>query len=227
MINQITILISDDHAIVRAALRVLLEAPGDIVVVGEATNGQQAVEEAKRLRPRVVLMDLAMPRLNGIEAARQIINEVPFTNVLALSAYSDDQHVRQAIEAGITGYLVKDTSSDDLLRAVREVGQGNSFISPSICHRLLAKWRTTLLNNAPGHTDAIPLTVRQSEVLQLIAEGYMSKEMAPMLSLQLKTVEKHRQSLMNKLNIHTISSLTRYAVSTGIIDVGPVPTMAR
>jgi len=199
--NKITVLISDDHTIVRAALRVLLETAEDIVVVGEATNGQQAVEETKRLRPRVALLDLAMPLLNGVEAARQIVSEVPSTKVLMLSGYTDDQHVRQAMQAGATGYLVKHTGSQDLLRAVREVAQGNAFISPSICQRLMTSWRATL-NGDEAHANGIELTSRQSQVLQLVAEGYMTKQIAPMLSLSLKTVEKHRQSLMQKLDLH-------------------------
>jgi len=224
--NKITTLISDDHSIVRAGLRILLEADGDIVVVGEATNGQQAVQEAKRLRPRVVLLDLAMPLLNGIEAARQIIRDVPSTRVLVLSAYSDDQHVWQAIQAGVTGYVLKHTAADDLLRAVRETAKGNAFVSPSICQRLLTRWRATQLNADQIRKEpAALLSRRQSEVLQLIAEGYMSKQIAPMLSISLKTVEKHRQSLMQRLELRNIAALTRYAIDSGIIESGLVPNM--
>src|ERR1041385_793947 len=151
--NKISIVISDDHTIVRDALRILLEQEGDIIVVGEAANGQQAVEETKRLCPQVVLLDLAMPMLNGIEAARQIISEVPSTKVMVLSTYRDDLHVRQAIQAGVTSYLVKETASDDLVRAVRETAQGNAFISPCICQRLLSNWRQKLLNHEQANND--------------------------------------------------------------------------
>jgi DNA-binding NarL/FixJ family response regulator len=223
--NKITILISDDHTIVRAGLRLLLEAEGDILVVGEATNGQEAVQETKRLRPNVALLDLAMPLLNGLEATRQIIKERPLTKVLVLSAYTDDQHVRQAVQAGASGYLVKKSAADDLLRAVREIAQGNAFFSPSICQRLLAQWRATFLNPGQANKDPNLLTRRQSEVLQLIAEGYVSKEIAAVLSLSIKTVEKHRKGLKNKLAIHSIASLTRYAISSGIIESGQGPNL--
>jgi DNA-binding NarL/FixJ family response regulator len=223
--NKITILISDDHTIVRAGLRLLLEAEGDILVVGEATNGQQAVQETKRLRPQVALLDLAMPLLNGVEAARQIIREVPGTKVLVLSAYNDDQHVRQAVQAGVTGYLVKETAADDLLLAVREAAQGNAFFSPSIGQRLLAQWRGRFLNPGQAKADALNLTSRQAEVFQLIAEGYLTKQIAAVLSLTIKTVEKHRESLMNKLDIHNIANLTRYAIASGIIESGAGPNL--
>jgi DNA-binding NarL/FixJ family response regulator len=225
--NKITILISDDHAIVRAGLRLLLEADGDILVVGEATNGHEAVREAKRLRPNVVLLDLAMPLLNGLQAARQIIKEVPRTEVLVLSAYSDDLHVRPAVQAGVTGYLVKETAGNDLLQAVREACRGNAFFSPSISKHLLPQRRGTFLNVGPAKPDANSLTRRQAEVFQLIAEGYMTKQIATVLSLSVKTVEKHRQRLMDTLDIHDIATLTRYAVSSGIIESGPGPQSSR
>src|SRR6185503_19892050 len=146
----------------------------------------------------VALLDLAMPLLNGVEATRQIVSEVPTTKVLMLSGYTDDAHVRQAVQAGATGYLVKQTGSQDLLRAVREVAQGNAFSSPSICQGLMTTWRA-MLNGEETFSNGNPLTARQSQVLQLVAEGYMSKQIALMLSLSIKTVEKHRQSLMQKL----------------------------
>jgi DNA-binding NarL/FixJ family response regulator len=219
--NKITILISDDHTIVRAGLRLLLEAEGDILVVGEATNGQEAVQETKRLRPTVVLLDLAMPLLNGLQATQQIISERPLTKVLVLSAYGDDQHVRQAVQAGATGYLVKQNAAADLLRAVREIAQGNAFFSPSICQRLLTQWRGTFL-----HADQPNLlSRRQAEVLQLIAEGYVTKEIAAVLSLSTKTVEKHRKTLKDKLAIRSIANLTRYAISSGVIESGRGPNL--
>jgi len=225
MLNKITVLISDDHSIVRSALGVLLEATEDIIVVGEATNGQQAVEEVKRLRPTVALLDLGMPLLNGIEAARRIVSQVPSTKVLVLSGYSDDQHVLHAVQAGITGYLVKQSTSADLLRAVREVAQGHAFISPCIYQRLLTNW-PAMVNYDEAYAPGNPLTSRQAEVLQLVAEGYMSKEIAPILSLSIKTVEKHRQSLMEKLHLHKIADLTRYAISSGRVEANYVPRMA-
>jgi DNA-binding NarL/FixJ family response regulator len=224
-VNKITILISDDHSIVRAGLRLLLEAEGDMLVVGEATNGQQAVQETKRLRPQVVVLDLAMPLLNGVEAARQIADEVPDARVLILSSYSDDQHLRQAVQAGVAGYLVKETAGNDLMRAVREAAQGNAFFSPSVGQLLLTQWRGTFLPAGQPKPDTTSLTCRQVEVFQLIAEGYMTKQIADLLSLSVKTVEKHRQSLMEKLDMHNIATLTRYAVASGIIESGRSPTL--
>jgi DNA-binding NarL/FixJ family response regulator len=215
--KKITVLLSDDHAVVRDGLRRLLETAGDIEVVGEAENGQRAVCEAKRLRPDVVLMDIAMPLLNGLEAARRIAREVPASRVLILSSYNDDQHVQQAVHAGVAGYLMKEAASKDLLLAIRETSKGNAFFSPPIARRVLKRWR-----NRGLHTQTAPvpvLTSRQTEVVQLIAEGHSSKEIADVLSVSVKTVEKHRQSLMDKLDIHEIASLTRYAVSSGFVEL--------
>jgi DNA-binding NarL/FixJ family response regulator len=219
--KKITVFLSDDHAIFREGLRMLLQATDDIEVVGEAENGQKALREAKRLQPDVVLMDIAMPLLNGMEAARQIMREIPTTRVLILSTYSDDQHVHQAVTAGAAGYLMKETASKDLLHAIREARKGNAFFSPPIARRLLHH----LQNHDPetGTPAARQLTSRQTEVLQLIAEGYSSKQIAGLLCLSIKTVEKHRGALMGKLDIHEIATLTRYAIFTGIIESGRGP----
>ncbi|HWV98984.1 MAG TPA: response regulator transcription factor [Candidatus Acidoferrum sp.] len=221
--KKITVLLSDDHTVVREGLRLLLETDPDIQVVGEAANGHQSVKEAKRLKPDVVLLDLAMPLLNGLEAARQITREVPSAKVLILSAYTDDQYIEHAIEAGAAGYLMKETVGDDLLRAIREVAKGNAFFSPPVAKRLLKQWQQHTGNGSPARTKATLLTSRQTEVLQLIAEGYATKQIADMLTLSIKTVEKHRQDLMNTLNIHNIASLTRYAVSSGVVESNRVP----
>jgi DNA-binding NarL/FixJ family response regulator len=219
--KKITVFLCDDHAMFRDGLRLLLEATGDIDVVGEAANGFRAVGETKRLRPDIVLMDIAMPLLNGVEAARRIIREVPATKVLILSTYSDDQHVHQAVAAGVAGYLMKETASKDLFQAIREARKGNAFFSPPIARRLVEQWR----NGDPTCNTRAPsaLTSRQVEIVQLIAEGYSSKQMAGRLSLSLKTVEKHRQKAMATLGIHEIATLTRYAVSAGIIECRRTP----
>jgi DNA-binding NarL/FixJ family response regulator len=219
--KKITVFISDDHAILREGLRLLLEAAEDIEVVGEAGNGHQAVSETKRLQPNVVLLDIAMPLLNGVEAARRIAREVPASRVLMLSSYSDDQHIQLAIAAGAAGYLMKETASMDLLRAIHDVAKGNAFFSPPIARRLLKQWH----NRDPLAKSTAPslLTDRQMEVVQLIAEGYSSKQIAGLLFISMKTVEKHRQALMDKLDIHEIASLTRYAVSTGVVDPNHTP----
>jgi len=216
--KKITVLLSDDHTLVREGLRLLLETTEDIQVVGEAANGHQSVRETKRLQPDVVLQDLAMPLLNGLEAARQIAREVPTAKVLILSAYTDDQYLEYAIEAGAAGYLMKETIGTDLLRAIREVAKGNAFFSPPVARRLLKQWQARSLNGASVRTKVTLLTSRQTEVLQLIAEGYATKQIAGLLSLSIKTVEKHRQDLMNTLNIHNIASLTRYAISSGVVE---------
>jgi DNA-binding NarL/FixJ family response regulator len=201
----------------------LLEAEGDIQVVGEASDGQQSVREAKRLRPDVVLQDLAMPLLNGLEAARQIAKDAPTSKVLILSAYMDDAYIEHAIKVGVAGYLMKATDADDLLRAIREVARGNAFFSPPVARRLLKRLRNPLTDCKSAKAEPAALTCRQTEILQLIAEGFATKQMADLLSLSIKTVEKHRQDLMNTLNIHNIASLTRYAVSSGVVESNRMP----
>jgi DNA-binding NarL/FixJ family response regulator len=214
--KTITVVLSDDHTVFREGLRLLLDAAGDIEVIGEAENGNRAVGETKRLRPDVAIMDIAMPLLNGVEAARKIAKEVPATKVLILSSYNDDQYVQRAIEAGAAGYLMKETATEDLLRAIHEVHNGNPFFSPPIAQRLLKRWNNCGLQ--PRSTNIPVLTPRQLEVVRLIAEGFSSKQMAEMLSLSVKTIEKHRQTAMNKLDIHEIATLTRYAVFNGVAE---------
>ena len=225
--KKITVLLSDDHTIIRQGLRLILEAAGDIEVVGEAEDGHQCLLEANRLRPEVVLLDLAMPRLNGVEAIRQITRDMLSIKVLVLSSYSDDQHLEQAIDAGATGYLVKETAGSYLLQAIREIARGIAFFSPTVSARLFKLRRERFLNGRPFSTEPTALTSRQTEILQLIAEGYANKQIAGLLLISLKTVEKHRQMLMDKLNIHDIATLTRYAVSAGVVESGRAPTWAR
>ena len=221
--KKITVLLSDDHAIVREGLRLLLEKADDIQVVGEAADGHQSVRETKRLQPDVVVLDLSMPLLNGLEAARQIAREVPSSLVLILSAYTADAYVEHAMKAGAAGYLMKETAGNDLLRAIREVAKGNAFFSPAVARRMLKQWQEKFPNGNPVKSKAPKLTSRQTEVLQLIAEGHATKQIAGLLSLSIKTVEKHRQDLMNTLNIHNIASLTRYAVSSGVVESNRMP----
>ena len=214
----ITVLLADDHMIVREGLRALLGAEGDIEVVGEAQTGRQAVQLTKRLRPAVVVMDLAMPLLNGLEATRRILKAVPTTRVLILSAHGDDEYVRHAIMLGAAGYLIKQTSADLLSRAIREVQKGNMFFSPSIAKRLHGlSWE-----RPDGHgvlkKKKAGLSSREVEVLQLIAEGKANKQVAAELGLSIKTVEKHRQHLMRKLDLHDTAGITRYAIAVGIIE---------
>jgi DNA-binding NarL/FixJ family response regulator len=218
--QKITVLLADDHTLVRQGFRALLEAEPDIAIVGEAETGRQAVQLARKLRPDVVLMDIAMPLLNGLEATRQIIREVPSSKVLVLSSYSDDEYVHQLTEAGAAGYMLKGAVVTDLIKAIREVRKGRAFFSPAIHKRLLDRYRETLVKGVPLRKRTDLLTSREAEVLQLIAEGEANKQIAAELGISIKTVERHRQRLMNRLGIHDIAGLTRYAMSKGVIESG-------
>jgi DNA-binding NarL/FixJ family response regulator len=215
--KKISVLLVDDHTVVRQGLRALLKAEEDMEVVGEAENGRQAVILAKKTPPDVVVMDVAMPMLNGLEATRQILKGVPGTKVLVLTSYGDDECVQQLMHAGATGYLIKQTAANDLLKAIREVQRGNAFFSPSIAKRLRDQCREAFSNGQPARKSSA-LTSRESEVLQLIAEGFSNKQIAAELAISIKTVEKHRQQVMNKLNIHDVAGLTRYAISKGLVE---------
>jgi DNA-binding NarL/FixJ family response regulator len=215
--KRIAVLLVDDHAVVRQGLRALLEAEGDIAVVGEADNGREAVVLAKKILPDLVLMDLAMPGLNGLEATRQIVRNLPSARVLVLTSYGDDDYVTQLLEVGASGYLVKQTAAADLLKAIREVHEGNAFFSPSIAKRLRQPGGEAFRAGQPCAKTG-KLTPREAEVLQLVAEGFANKQIAAELSISIKTVEKHRQQAMNKLNIHDIARLTRYALSKGWVE---------
>ncbi len=213
--SSITVLLAEDHQIVREGLRALLQLERDIKVVGEAANGRDAVKLAASLCPDVVVMDIAMPLLNGLEAARQILGAAPATRLLILSAHSDDAYVQRVMELGAAGYLVKQTAAHILPTAIREIHRGNLFFSPAINKRL-ANHQTKPA--AAGKKNPANLTSREMEVLQLVAEGKANKESADVLHLSIKTIEKHRQKVMEKLNIHDTASLTRYAIANGIIE---------
>ena len=204
--------------LLREGVRKMLDLEADLEVVGEAQDGRQAVALAKKLRPAVVLMDIAMPLLNGLEATRQVLKDLPATKVIMLSAHSDDAYVQSASESGAVGFLLKQTSAQDVCRAIREVHQGKTFFSPSISKRL-GRLHPTAPNRAGVlKKKAACLTSREMEVLQLIAEGKANKETASELGIGIKTVEKHREHLMAKLDIHDTAGLTRYAISAGIIE---------
>lgn len=214
--RRISVLLVDDHTVVRQGLRMLLNSEDDIEVVGEAENGRQAVLFARKTPPDVVLMDVAMPMLNGLEATRQIVKQLPRTKVLVLTSYGDDDLVKQLMGAGASGYLIKQTAANDLLHAIREVQSGNTYFSPSIGKRLQEQCGG--VNPGSSSRRMGELTSREVEVLQLIAEGFSNKQIAAELCISIKTVEKHRQQVMNKLSIHDVAGLTRYAIAKGMVE---------
>src|SRR5689334_2648396 len=216
--RKVSVLLVDDHTVVRQGLRALLSAEEDIEVIGEAENGRQAVMLARKTPPDVIVMDIAMPLLNGLEATRQILKEVPSSKVVILSSYSDEEYVHQSTEAGVAGYLLKQSVAADLVTAIREAKNGNAFFSPEISKRLVDHYREKLFKGDEVRKRSELLTSREAELLQLIAEGKANKQIAAELDLSIKTVEKHRQRLMDKLNIHNTAGLTRYAISKGVIE---------
>jgi two-component system response regulator NreC len=207
--TTIRIALADDHNVVRQGLRALLEGVKDFKVVAEARDGKEMVETVVREKPDVAVIDLAMPSLNGVEATRRIVRDCPGVKVLVLSMYTGEEYVREALGAGASGYLVKDSAADDLVKAIRAIAAGEGFLSPAIAH-LADK------GNTPG-SALDRLTTREREVLQLIAEGNSNKEIAARLSLSVKTIEAHRTNLMAKLDIHDTASLTRFAIARGLV----------
>ena len=222
----ITVLLAEDHVVVREGLRILIEADGDIKIVAEAVTGREAVLMAKRLRPDVVVMDIAMPLLNGIQATQQILSASPKTKILILSAHADSEYVDQLMLLGVLGYLTKQTSAEMVAKAVRTIHSGGSFFSPSVAKHLRDHYNKILPTGKTPKRNNVRLTSRESELLQLIAEGYVNKQIASDLKISIKTVEKHRQHLMEKLNIHEIAGLTRYAISAGVIESSTQKTVA-
>jgi DNA-binding NarL/FixJ family response regulator len=217
-VKKITVLLADDHMVVRQGLRALLTTEKDIEVIGEAETGRQAVEMTEQLHPNVVLMDIVMPSLNGLEATRQITKQVPSSKVLILTSYGDDEYVKRLTEVGASGYLIKQTAASELLKAIRDVEKGSMALSPSIASRFQESPSPTSSSKpSPDFSGNNHLTPREAEVLQLIAEGQTNKQIAAELGISAKTVEKHRQQVMNKLKIHDVAGLTRYALSKGVI----------
>ncbi len=207
-----TILLADDHAVVRNGFRHILAAEWDFNVVGEASNGREAVDMAEQLKPDVIVMDVTMPELNGIEATRRIVKASPKTRVLALSMHKDSVYVREILRAGARGYLLKDSSQQDFLSAVRAVAQGKGWLSPEVSDAVLDDYRKHVTNPIDL------LSSREREVLQMIAESKTNKEIANTLHLSVYTVEAHRGRIMEKLNLHSIGELVRFAMRNGLID---------
>lgn len=216
--KPITVLLAEDHQIVREGYRALLSHAPDIEVIGEAENGRQALAQLKKLHPDVVVMDIGMPLLNGLEATRQIYEEYPGTRVLILSAHSDDAYVEQVVASGGAGFLLKQTSSHELATAIRTVHNGGTYYSAEIATRLRKRNKQSLDREGMPRKKSNRLSSREVEVLQLIAEGKPNKQVAVELGVSFKTVDKHRQHLMSKLDIHDVAGLTRYAIAEGIIE---------
>jgi two-component system response regulator NreC len=209
---MIRILLADDHALVRQGFGMILGAQADMQVVGQAGNGREAVELAEKLHPDVVIMDVTMPELNGIEATRRLATSAPRTRVLALSMHKDSVYVREMLRAGARGFLLKDSGDADLVAAVRAVAKGEGYLSPAVSDAVLTDYRKHV-------TDPLDLlTSREREVLQMIAEGKTNKEIATTLNLSVYTVEAHRGRVMEKLNLHSTGELVRFALRNGLID---------
>lgn len=214
--QRVRIVLADDHTIVRQGLRKLLEEQPEWEVVAEAGDGREAVRLAEQYRPDVVIVDVAMPLLNGIEATRQITKRVPETRVLVLSMHADEVYVSQILQAGATGYLLKDSADVDLVKAVGEAAQGRSFFSPAIARAMLDDYRRHPTEKGVANRyDA--LSEREREVFQLIAEAKTNKEIAVLLSISPSTVETHRSHIMDKLDLHSAAEIVLYAVRRGVI----------
>lgn len=209
---MIRILLADDHAMVRKGFRMILEAQSDMSIIGEAGNGREALELAESLRPDVIVMDVAMPELNGIEATRRLAASSPHSRVLALSMHKDSVYVREILRAGARGYLLKDSIDSELVMAVRAVAKGDGYLAPAVSDAVLSDYRRHV-------TDPLDLlSSREREVLQMIAEGKTNKEVASALNLSVYTIDAHRGKIMEKLNLHSTGELVRFAVRNGLID---------
>jgi two-component system, NarL family, response regulator NreC len=214
--SAIRILLADDHTVVRKGLRLLLESAG-FMVIADAANGREAVSMAEEHKPEVVVMDVAMPILNGIEAARQILTRQPQTAVVFLSMHADESYVLRALKAGARSYLLKDSAEHDLINAVRAVSDGKAFFSPAISKMLVEDYMRQMQERKVEDSYEL-LTTREREVLQLLAEGKNNKDVANLLNLSLYTVETHRSNIFQKLNLHSGAELILYAIRKGVIS---------
>ncbi len=215
--SKIRIAIADDHKLFRMGLRQLIERHPEVSIIGEAATGLEAIALAKEQLPDVVLMDISMPELNGIEAARRIHEEIPEVRVVIVSMHSDRRYVLEALRAGVRGYLLKDSSPEEIFRAIQKVMSNQFYLSPQINEQVIAGFVQQNNSTAPSAFDI--LSGREREVLQLIAEGKSTKQIADLLNLSAKTVETHRMHIMDKLDIHTLPELTRYALREGLTSL--------
>lgn len=214
---SVTILLADDHPVVRQGMRNLLDTEAGFSVVGEAENGLEAVELAERLKPDVVVVDMMMPRLNGLEAIRQIKSRLPDTRCIVLSMQSADPYIVQALKAGASGYVLKDSGPNDVVNAIHQVLDGKRYLSPQLSEKLIDLFIAKVETNLLDPYDA--LTTREREVLQLAAEGLSNSDIAEQLSIASRTVESHRQSMMNKMGFKTQTDLIRFALKKGILPL--------
>lgn len=217
MSSRITILLADDHQILRSGLKNLFTKQEDMEVVAEAEDGRAAVEMARKFSPRVVVMDISMPDLNGVEATRQIMAESPGTKIIALSVHSDRKYVSETLKAGAVGYLLKDAPFEELVLAVRTVASGKVYLSPRVANVVIDDY--VRQGTAPNSSAYAVLSPREREVLQLLAEGKATKEVAQHLQVSVKTVETHRAKIMDKLGMRSVAELTKYAIREGLTSL--------
>lgn len=215
MMGNLSVILADDHSLVRAGIRGLLEALGYVDVLGEAGDGRAALKLVKDHNPNIILLDIAMPSLNGLEVATRISKDFPQTRVIMLSMHANEEYVLQALRSGASGYLLKDAAMDELRIAMDSVMKGKTYLSPSISRTLIDSY---LDNSAAARSPLERLTARQREILQLVAEGNTTRQIAEMLNVSVKTVETHRAQLMDRLEIHDVPGLVRYAIRTGLIQ---------
>jgi DNA-binding NarL/FixJ family response regulator len=215
--KPIRVVVAEDHALVRAGIRSLLEKLPGVEVVGEAADGREALELLETQSPHVALLDISMPGMNGLEAAARAARQFPATRVVVLSMHANEEYVHQALRAGAAGYLLKDAGAAELELAVRAVARGETYLSPAISKQVMSDY---VRRTGAGTTSLEALTPRQREILQLIAEGHTTKEIAKKLDLGVKTIETHRAALMRRLDIHDVAGLVRYAIRSGLVNSG-------
>lgn len=217
MNKKYTILLADDHSILRAGLRSILDNNPDFEVIAEVDNGKDALQKSITLKPDLLLTDLSMPKTNGTECIRELKKRAPEVKVLVLTMHAGEEHIHAALNAGADGYILKDDSHDELINAIKNILNGKTHLSPSICNNTINDYLNSSKTNKPAASWEI-LTHREREVIKLIAEGYRSKDIAEYLTISIKTVEKHRSNLMKKLDLHSVSSLTNYATQHGLAN---------
>jgi len=218
MKSPVSILIADDHAVLRKGIRALLDNEANLKVVGEVDNGKDAICYAGRLKPDLILIDLSMPGTNGTEAIQHIKSRYPEIKFLVFTIHKTEEYVHSALRAGVSGYLLKDDTTDELINAINKILEGKIYLSPGICGSVVSGYLSQPKNKKISSSRDL-LTVREREVMKLLAEDYKNKDVAKYLSISLKTVEKHRSNMMKKLDIHSTSGITTYAIKNGLVNL--------